>query len=259
MALQARLALGSAAAVAVAILLASALVYFLVRNELRAQVDRNLSNEAQQIASVPRFAAVLAYAPNIYALNVPTPLFTGYFQLVGRDGKVYIPENFVSPTPQLPVSSKVREVAAGTQGSYYYDTSLKGYGDTRIFTLPSTDSVPPVAIQVVAQLSSVDNDLGRSRLWLVLVAASGIGLAAGAGFLVARATLRPLRELSATAERVRATQDLSERIEAEGTDELATLAHTFNAMLGSLEEAQQRQRQLVQDPSHELRTPLTSL
>ena len=30
-------------------------------------------------------------------------------------------------------------------------------------------------------------------------------------------------------------------------------------MLGSLDEAQQRQRQLVQDASHELRTPLTSL
>ncbi len=84
-------------------------------------------------------------------------------------------------------------------------------------------------------------------------------MAALAGFLVARATLRPLRELSETAERVRATRDLSERIEIDGTDELATLAHTFNAMLGSLDEAQQRQRQLVQDASHELRTPLTSL
>ena len=30
-------------------------------------------------------------------------------------------------------------------------------------------------------------------------------------------------------------------------------------MLESLDEAQQRQRQLVQDASHELRTPLTSL
>src|SRR5262249_57630202 len=62
-----------------------------------------------------------------------------------------------------------------------------------------------------------------------------------------------------TAERVRATRDLSERIEVEGSDELATLAQSFNAMLGSLDEAQQRQRQLVQDASHELRTPLTSL
>src|SRR5262245_11896210 len=183
MSFKARLALGSAAAVAVAILLASALVYFLVRNELRAQVDRNLSNEAAQIAAVPRFAAVLAYSPNIYALNVPTPIFTGYFQLVGRDGKVYIPEGFVSPTPRLPVSAKIRAVAAGKKKAFYYDTKLAGE-DTRVYTLPSTDSVPPVAIQVVGQLSSVDNELERIRLWLVLVAASGIGLAAGAGFLV---------------------------------------------------------------------------
>ena len=49
MSFKARLALGSAAAVAVAIVLASVIVYFLVRNELRAQVDRNLANEAQQI------------------------------------------------------------------------------------------------------------------------------------------------------------------------------------------------------------------
>ena len=69
----------------------------------------------------------------------------------------------------------------------------------------------------------------------------------------------PVRELSETAERVRKTRDLSQRIEVDGTDELATLALTFNAMLESLDEAAQRQRQLVQDASHELRTPLTSL
>ena len=44
-----------------------------------------------------------------------------------------------------------------------------------------------------------------------------------------------------------------------GNDELSQLATTFNAMLESLDEAAQRQRQLVQDASHELRTPLTSL
>ena len=85
----------------------------------------------------------------------------------------------------------------------------------------SSTLAPPVAIQVVAQLSSVDNELARIRLWLFLVALGGIALASGAGFLVARATLRPVRELSETAERVRATRDLSQRIAVEGTDELA--------------------------------------
>src|SRR4029077_9875012 len=41
--------------------------------------------------------------------------------------------------------------------------------------------------------------------------------------------------------------------------ELGRLAPTFNSMPASLDEAQRRQRQLVQDASHELRTPLTSL
>ena len=44
--IRARLALGAAAAVAIAIVLASVVVYFLVRNELRAQVDRSLQSEA---------------------------------------------------------------------------------------------------------------------------------------------------------------------------------------------------------------------
>ena len=258
MSLRARLVLGAAAAVAVAIVLASVLVYFLVQNELRGQVDRNLQSEASEIARVPRYLAALAYPPNVYALDVRGPLFSSYFQLVGRDGRIYIPETFVTPTPRLPVTSKVRGVAAGTMRGFYYDTRLQGE-DTRVFTMPSTDSEPPVAIQVVAQLSGVDHELSKIRLWLVLVALGGVAIASGAGFLVARATLRPVRDLSEAAERVRTTRDLTERIDVEGSDELSQLAFTFNAMLESLDEAAKRQRQLVQDASHELRTPLTSL
>jgi two-component system, OmpR family, sensor histidine kinase MprB len=257
MSIRARLALGAAAAVAIAIVLASVVVYFLVRNELRAQVDRNLQTEAAQIAQVPLFSASFAYAPNIYAFDIPSSLFTGYFQVVDRSGNIYLPEGFVSPTPLLPVSARVHAVAHNRAKAYFYDTRLQGL-DTRVYTRPA-DTFVPVAIQVVGQLSSVDNELARIRLWLFLVAIGGIALASGAGLLVARTTLRPVRKLSETAERVRTTRDLSQRIEVEGTDELATLAVTFNAMLESLDEAAQRQRQLVQDASHELRTPLTSL
>ncbi len=257
MSIRARLALGAAAAVAIAIVLASVVVYFLVRNELRAQVDRNLQSEAHQIAQFPPSLSTYAYAPNVYSFDVPPSLFTGYFQLVGDDGSIYIPEGYLSPTPLLPVNARVRAVAAGTSNGYFYDRQLQGQ-DTRVYTMHS-DRYLPVAIQVVAQLSTIDNELARIRLWLLLVSVGGIALASGAGLLVARTTLRPVRELSETAERVRKTRDLSQRIDVDGTDELATLARTFNAMLESLDEAAQRQRQLVQDASHELRTPLTSL
>jgi two-component system, OmpR family, sensor histidine kinase MprB len=256
MSIRARLALGAAAAVAISIVLASVIVYFLVRTELRSGVDRNLKAEAAQIGGLG-FGAVLAFPPNVYQLVEPTPLFAGYFQLVGPNGNVYMPQSYVRPTPRLPITAKARAVAAGRANAYFYDTHLGGV-DTRVFTRRSTGR-PAVAIQVVAQLSSVDNELARIRLWLLLVSIGGITLASGAGLLVARETLRPLRKLSETAERVAATRDLSERIEVTSHDEIGALATTFNAMLASLDDAAQRQRQLVQDASHELRTPLTSL
>jgi two-component system sensor histidine kinase MprB len=68
-----------------------------------------------------------------------------------------------------------------------------------------------------------------------------------------------VRRLTAAAENVTETGDLSDRIEVSGRDELSRLADSFNAMLGALEESSRAQRQLVADASHELRTPLTSL
>jgi two-component system sensor histidine kinase MprB len=259
--LRARLALGSAAAVAVAIVASSITVYFLVRSELRSEIDNSLRSQAVQIPQLPGRGLQVRVAPHQYAIYVAADPFGGQFQLVDSNGNSYRPQEFSRLNPLLPGVSEARLVAAGNDGGGFRDARQDGT-HLRIFTTqlsPPTSEGPGVALQVAAKLTDVDNELSRIRLWLLLVAAIGVGIAAVSGFLVARATLRPLRELSKTAERVAATRDLSERIEVEGTDELATLAHTFNAMLVSLEEAQQRQRQLVQDASHELRTPLTSL
>ena len=68
-----------------------------------------------------------------------------------------------------------------------------------------------------------------------------------------------MRRLDRTAEEVAHTGDLGRRIEVEGRDEVARLAHTFNEMLSALETSQESQRRLVMDASHELRTPLTAL
>jgi len=77
--------------------------------------------------------------------------------------------------------------------------------------------------------------------------------------LATRHAVRPVAELTETAEHVARTRDLSRRIDAEGDDELARLAGSFNTMLEALDASQRAQRQLVADASHELRTPLTSL
>jgi two-component system, OmpR family, sensor histidine kinase MprB len=76
---------------------------------------------------------------------------------------------------------------------------------------------------------------------------------------VSRATLAPVRRLTAAAERIAETGEPSERVPEGGKGELARLGASFNTMLGSLEESLETQRRFVADASHELRTPLTSL
>ncbi|MFL6144030.1 MAG: sensor histidine kinase [Labedaea sp.] len=68
--------------------------------------------------------------------------------------------------------------------------------------------------------------------------------------------LQPLRDVTATAQRL-SVESLGERIGHRGPrDEVAELADTFDAMLGRLQAAFSSQRHFVANASHELRTPL---
>ncbi|ANW64250.1 hypothetical protein MMUR_46240 [Mycolicibacterium murale] len=76
------------------------------------------------------------------------------------------------------------------------------------------------------------------------------------GWFVAGRLLRPVEEITRTANRLSAS-DLSQRINASGPkDELRTLADTIDGMLDRLDEAFRTERALVEDVSHELRNPV---
>ena len=85
---------------------------------------------------------------------------------------------------------------------------------------------------------------------IVLVVATAIA------WFVAGRLLRPVRELTTTAEAI-SDSDLTARIPVEGDDEIARLGRTFNDMLDRLEDAFTAQRAFVADAGHELRTPIT--
>jgi len=257
MSLRARMVLVAAAAVAAAVVLASLIVFFVVRNELYSQVDRSLQAQVPQISREPGLEFATPVGAKAYVLRIHLPPFSYPFQLVDRSGATYRPiiggfDGGVAPL--LPGVSQAQQVAAGTRNEFYFDST---YDREHVRILVT--QLRPYSAEVVASLTSVDSELSRIKLWLIIVAIGGIGIASLAGFLVARAALRPVRNLSETAERVRATRDLTQRIKVEGSDELSRLAATFNGMLESLDEAARQQRRLVQDASHELRTPLTSL
>lgn len=102
------------------------------------------------------------------------------------------------------------------------------------------------------------------RLWTTLLALAvpGALIAVGVGSVLTRDGLRPVTRLTAAAERIAATGDLSVPVDvpaARASDEVARLARAFRAMTAALARARERQAQLVADVGHELRTPLTSL
>jgi two-component system sensor histidine kinase MprB len=114
-------------------------------------------------------------------------------------------------------------------------------------------------VQLAVPLATVDQEVTSVGTTLALLSVIGVGLAALAGWAVARAGLAPVGRLAAVAEDVTATGDPGRRVEVHRADELGRLAASFNTMLGALQRSLTAQRQLVSDASHELRTPLTSL
>ena len=83
-----------------------------------------------------------------------------------------------------------------------------------------------------------------------------IAVVGAGGYLAMGRALRPLRAVTETARTIQET-DLSRRIEVTGSDEVAVLARTFNAMVERLEQAFAHQQTFLRMVGHELRTPIT--
>lgn len=93
-------------------------------------------------------------------------------------------------------------------------------------------------------------------MWSLVALAGALVVAAGSGWVLAGRALRPLRQISETAERV-AHQSLHKRIGLQGPkDEVKELADTIDEMLERLDHSFDAQRRFVANASHELRTPL---
>lgn len=88
------------------------------------------------------------------------------------------------------------------------------------------------------------------------------GVEAFIGYRFTRRTLLPVKKITETVQDIRTDADLSRRVELtkgreHGRDEIYHLAHTFDQMLGQLEDVFQREKQFTSDVSHELRTPVS--
>ncbi len=238
-----RVTLLATAAVAVAVVAASGVVYIVVRHQLLGEVDRSLVNRASDFSEHPGPApGIVRLGPRAQLGGPPT-----YLQVVAADGS--------GAAVALPGLERAERLAANGGRAFFTDGRVQGV-HVRVFSARVGTSL---AVQVARPLNEVDHSLHRLRLYLLFISLGGIALASGLGLLVGHVTLRPVGRLTRVAEEVTETRDLSRRIGGGSNDELGRLAAAFDEMLGALDSSLKAQRQLVADASHELRTPLASL
>jgi signal transduction histidine kinase len=116
-----------------------------------------------------------------------------------------------------------------------------------VFHFPEDEAKRPDAMF----LGSVDRSL---LLVTTLIAA----IALLATWMLTRRIAGPIEELRGAA-RDLARGNLGRRVDTRGSDEIAELSRSFNAMAAELENLQTLRRNLVHDVVHELRTPLAAL
>jgi signal transduction histidine kinase len=116
-----------------------------------------------------------------------------------------------------------------------------------VFPLPENDAQRPEAVF----LGSVDRSL-------VLVTTLIAAIVLLVTWTLTRRIVGPIEELRGAA-RDLARGNLGRRVDTRGSDEIAELGRSFNAMATELENQQSLRRNLVHDVVHELRTPLTAL
>ncbi len=262
MSLRRRLSLVAAAAVGVAIVIAAAVCYLVVRTQLHDQVDSELRAQATAVINAG-LQSIEQPVPGIPA-NLGGP--AQYIQIVTANDKAYRRAGNI----QLPVDAATRVIAEHGSGMRLVDVH-QGSSHLRVLTLglvipDRAGFAIPIALQFARPLNGVDHILSKLRLILALLFAGGILGAGMLGRLAARRVLSPLSEVSETAQEIGETDDLSRRLVVHADDEVGQLAIRFNAMLerlqisrAALDDSVHAQRQLVADASHELRTPVTSL
>lgn len=256
--LWARLAAITTALVAAGLLLAGILSATLLRQFLVEQVDTKLTAQGQITAEMSLSQMVVGErrgpGPTDYAVQID----------VDGDSTVTVGE-WVAARYGVPNLPHLTAEEARATGREPFTVTAEGSSATwRAVAYPIQGDVGSVVVAL--PLGDVEQTTRQMTMVLLASGAAIVVVAALAGALAVRRSLRPLRQIEATAAAI-AAGDLSQRVPtAPLSTEVGRLGAALNGMLTQIERAfadrsasEARMRQFVADASHELRTPLAAV
>jgi two-component system sensor histidine kinase MprB len=247
-----RVSVAAAAGVLIVVAGVSGVLYFIYAASLHSRAEGSLLAAAEQASTLGRHIKQSAAASQ----SAPDLVVT-----VGTVKVQLLPGPVAAGQPTLfgPLGSRDVAVSEDAQPAYFA-SARDGGQQFRIYTA-ALPFQPEGGLVRTGQAANADDGVLRgAALLLAALTVAATGITYCAARLTAGRILRPIAELTAAAEHVTQTRDLTARLRDAGThDEVGRLASSFGTMLAALHESLTAQRQLVADASHELRTPLTSL
>ncbi len=270
--LTSRLVLTAVALVAVVCVLIATATTLAVRSQLLDQIDKKVTESVRRVNGPDLDGDGDQPGARVFGNQSPGTLIafietaSPYALLQGdRPGdEQYLSAAVVRTLDAVPTDQHVHSISVG--------------GDTyRVVASRAIDRASGASGILVTGLPTTDVDDSVRALILTegLLTLLAVLVAAGAGTLVVRRQLRPLREVAATAHAVSALPlasgaiTLDERVPAHLTDErtevgqvgsaLNTMLDHVGASLQARHRSELQVRQFVADASHELRTPLTTI
>jgi two-component system, OmpR family, sensor histidine kinase MprB len=249
-----RISVAAAVGVLIVVAAVSSVLYFFYAASLQSRVDAALVDAAQQASSIAQRIKQSGTGDSRTAPDINRPVTVGSVEVQLFPGPVAAGQ----PTPFGPLDSSDVAVAEQSQPPYFANGRDRGQ-QFRVYTTAWFGN-PGGLVRTSRAANADDGALRDAALLLAGLTVSAAGVTYGAARLTAGRILRPIAELTAAAEHVTQTRDLTARVGSAGTsDEVGRLGSSFDTMLAALHESVIAQRQLVADASHELRTPLTSL
>ncbi len=166
--------------------------------------------------------------------------------LYDSEGNLLYGENFISA--EVGTDETIQKVPYGKENYYVINIALNGDGlDGLVLQGTINEDADRTVLTTIATLSLLILPL------LALVAIIGC-------YFLAGRFLRPIRDITRSAEEISDGNDLSKRIElGKSKDELYVLGDTFNKMFERLERSFEEEKQFTSDISHELRTPVATI
>lgn len=154
----------------------------------------------------------------------------------------------------------LKHAGANRESVKIISAEIPGYENRQVFKIEFVCTQPlygGVWIRGTAPASAGESAFGAINKAIIYIIPLFIILAALGSYFISKKTISPVEKITASAREINSGNDLSKRIKSDASsDEIATLAATFNEMLERLQISFENEKQFTSDASHELRTPL---